>query len=230
MSYVLNCKCDYYLQLHLGSLFKIDNHGKQPADLPSSTSINIMTNFNPQRPLPKGIYTPLPTFFTESEDLDLDSFGKHIQFVAEAGTIPVVAGSAGEAPHLSASERIELIQTARSALSSAGLDHVPVVAGVGAPSTRETIQLARDAKEAGADYVMVIPPGYYGGVLAKDRVALKKFFVDISNASPLPVIIYNFPAVSGGIDLDSDLIVSIAKEAPNAVGVKLTYVDCDLLP
>lgn len=183
-----------------------------------------MTTPSPPRPLPKGIYTPLPTFFTESEDLDLDSFGKHVKFVAEAGTIPVVAGSAGEAPHLSASERIQLIETARSALSSASLDHVPVVAGVGAPSTRESIQLAIDAKHAGADYAMVIPPGYYAGVLAKDRAALKKFFVDIANASPLPVILYNFPAVSAGIDLDSDLIVSVAKEAPNAVGVKLTYV------
>jgi len=52
------------------------------------------------RPLPKGIYTPLPTFFDDKEDLDLASFHAHVSQIARAGTIPVVAGSAGEAAHL----------------------------------------------------------------------------------------------------------------------------------
>ena len=52
------------------------------------------------RPLPKGIYTPIPTFFDEKEDLDLDSFRKHANQIARAGTVPVIAGSAGEAAHL----------------------------------------------------------------------------------------------------------------------------------
>jgi 4-hydroxy-2-oxoglutarate aldolase len=180
------------------------------------------------RPLPRGIYTPLPTFFTDDEELDLDAFARHVTFVARAGTVPVVAGSAGEAPHLTASERVQLIQTARAALSVAGLDSVPIVAGVGAPSTRETLALARDAEAAGADYVMVIPPGYYAGALSpqsvRGRESLRRFFVDVAQASPLPVIIYNFPGVSGGIDLDSDLIVDVVKASPNVAGVKLTWV------
>lgn len=176
-----------------------------------------------RRLLPKGIYTPLPTFFLPNEDLDLDAFSQHVRFIADAGTIPVVAGSAGEAPHLTAEERKQLIRTARSALDKAGIEGVPIVAGVGAPSTRETISLARDAEIAGADFVMVIPPGYYAGELQKEAGrALSQFFVDVAAASPLPVILYNFPGVSSGIDLDSDFIVGVARASDNVVGVKLT--------
>ncbi|CAK7201148.1 hypothetical protein SEUCBS139899_003850 [Sporothrix eucalyptigena] len=176
------------------------------------------------RLLPQGIYTPLPTFFLPgSENLDLDALRQHVVFVAKAGTIPVLAGSAGEAPHLSAAERITLIKTARQALDLAGLKDTVIVAGVGAPSTRETIQLACDAADAGADFAMVLPSGYYAGQLqAKNAKPLRQFFVDVAAASPIPVVLYNFPGVSAGIDLDSDLIVDVARACPNVVGVKLT--------
>ncbi|KAJ5303512.1 hypothetical protein N7476_010311 [Penicillium atrosanguineum] len=112
----------------------------------------------------------------------------------------------GEAIHLNREEKKTLIRFARA----------------GGASTRESIQLCKDAAEAGADYVMIIPPGYYAGALLADTTSIKKFFVDIAEASPLPVIIYNFPAVSGGIDMDSDLIVQIIKSSGNVCGVKLT--------
>ncbi|KAL5335970.1 putative dihydrodipicolinate synthase [Aspergillus crustosus] len=174
------------------------------------------------RPLPTGIYTPLPCFFKANEDLDLDAFKKHVKFVAEAGTVPVVSGTMGEAVHLSHSEKAELIKAARSALDEVKLHDVPVVAGAGAPSTRESIELCQEAADAGADYVMIIPPGYYAGALLSDVSAIRNFFVEIAEASPVPVIIYNFPAVSGGIDMDSDLIVDIIKSSSNVCGVKLT--------
>ena len=178
------------------------------------------------RRLPKGIYTPLPTFFKPNEDLDLSAFAEHLRYIAKAGTIPVIAGSAGEAPHLNRDERISLIKVARQTLDAKGegLKHVPIVAGIGASSTRETIQLAHDAQSAGADHALLLPPGYYAGQLMSPtgRDALVKFFVDVSNASPLSIVLYNFPAVSGGIDLDSDLIIDVLKATDNVIGVKLT--------
>ncbi|KAJ5579944.1 uncharacterized protein N7459_005929 [Penicillium hispanicum] len=129
------------------------------------------------RPLPTGIYTPLPCFFQDNEDL----------VIATAGTIPVVSGSMGEAVHLSNTERKQLIQSARQALDQVELCDVPIVAGTGASSTRESIQLCKDAADAGADYVMVIPPGYYAGALLSNSKSIVKFFVDIAEASPLPV-------------------------------------------
>lgn len=56
-------------------------------------------------------------------------------------------------------------------------------------STKGTIALCRDAAAAGADFAIVIPSGYYAGALGRE--ALKKFFVDVSDASPIPVMIYN---------------------------------------
>lgn len=80
-----------------------------------------------------------------------------------------------------------MIKTARATLDSIGLLSVPIIAGVGAASTRESIKLAHDAAEAGADYGMVIPPGYYAGALAANRQCLRDFFVDIAESSELPV-------------------------------------------
>lgn len=177
----------------------------------------------PARLLPRGIYTPLPTFFTPTEDLDLAAFAAHVAFTARAGTYPVTAGSAGEAPHLTPAERAGLIRTARRVLGGDDAD-VPVVAGVGAASTRETLALARDAAAAGADFVMVVAPGYYAGALKGPGggEALRKYFVEVAEASPVPVVLYNFPAVAGGIDLDSELVVDVARRSGNVAGVKLT--------
>ncbi|KAL4966483.1 dihydrodipicolinate synthase family protein [Aspergillus stella-maris] len=174
------------------------------------------------RPLPTGIYTPLPCFFKDNEDLDLESFKSHVKFTAGAGTVPVVSGTMGEAVHLSHEERTDLISAARSALDEINLNHVPVVAGAGAPSTRESIELCKEVAAAGGDYVMVIPPGYYAGALLSNTSSIRDFFVQVAEASPVPVVIYNFPAVSGGIDMDSDLIVDIIKGSGNVCGVKLT--------
>lgn len=175
------------------------------------------------RSLRPGIYAPLPCFFDENEELDLTSYKKHVQFVAKGGVLPVVSGSMGEAIHLSREERISLIKTARAALDEAGLPDMPIMAGAGAPSTRETIQLARDAAEAGADHVIVVPCGYYNGLLTQDNFkALKQYFVDVAAGSPIPVLLYNFPAVAGGIDMTSDVIEDIARAAPNTCGIKLT--------
>lgn len=158
-----------------------------------------------------GIYAPIPTFFQpDTEDLgewpwayvekgtcqlickiDLDAFKAHVVRVASAGVGPLLAGSMGEAHHISHDERIELIKAARAALDEAGLTDVPLIAGTGAGSTRETVFLSKQAAEAGADAVIVIASGYYAGVLANSRAALKAFWTEVAEKSPLPVIIYN---------------------------------------
>ncbi|KAI0075147.1 dihydrodipicolinate synthetase [Panus rudis PR-1116 ss-1] len=175
------------------------------------------------RPLKPGIYAPIPTFFKEdSEDLDLESFTAHILRVAKGGVRPLLAGSMGEGSHLTHSERTALIKAARQALDDAGMEDVPIIAGTGTGSTRETIELTREAAEAGADYAIVICSGYFAGVLANNKKALKAFWTEVAEKSPIPVIIYNYPGASGGIDLDSEIITELAQECPNLAGVKLT--------
>lgn len=106
----------------------------------------------------------------------------------------------GEAIHLSHSERVALIQTARAALDEAGLAQFPIIAGTGSGSTRETIELTKEAAAAGADYAIVIASGYFAGVLSGNRKALKAFWAEVSEKSPIPIIVYNctfalFPCV-----------------------------------
>jgi len=72
----------------------------------------------------------------------------------------------GEAHHLSPSERIELIISARKALDEAGLTEVPIIAGTGVGSTRETIKLSKEASEAGADAAIVIAPGFVSRIFS----------------------------------------------------------------
>lgn len=175
------------------------------------------------RPLKPGVFAPIPTFFLEgSQDIDIPTLKKHVAHVGSAGVGIVMCGSMGEAHHLTADERIQVVKAAREALDEAGLTTVPIIAGTGAGSTRETIKLSKDAAQAGADYTIVIPSGYFAGALANDRLAIKTFFKEVAEGSPLPVMVYNYPGASGGIDMDSDLIEEMAAEIPNLCGVKLT--------
>ena len=111
--------------------------------------------------------------------------------VAKAGVAPLLSGSMGEAHHLSDEERATIIRASRKALDSAGLRDVPIIAGVGSGSTRSVVQLGKEAADAGADATIAILSGYYAGVLASDRRALKAYWTEISEKSPVPVLIYN---------------------------------------
>ncbi|SGY44477.1 BQ5605_C001g00163 [Microbotryum silenes-dioicae] len=170
---------------------------------------------------PRGVYAPLNTFFLpDSQDLDIPTFKKHAGNIASAGVGLVALGSMGEAVHLDHTERNTIVKAAREALDENNLSSVPLIIGTAASSTRETIELTREAAEAGADYAMVISPGYFVGALSKD--ALKTYFAEVAAASPIPIIIYNYPGASAGIDLDTDTIIAMAKGSPNIVGIKLT--------
>lgn len=100
---------------------------------------------------------------------------------------------------------------------------VPLIIGTGLASTTETIQLTKKVAEAGADCALVIPSGYYASLMSRE--ALKRFFLDVGSASPIPVMIYNFPGAAGGVDMDSDLLEELAAEGDNFCGAKLTWVD-----
>lgn len=172
------------------------------------------------RPLPDGVYVPTVAFFKADDEVDLEATQRHAIHLAEAGVAGlVVHGSNGEAVHLSREERIQIIKSTRAALDEADHHLMPVIAGCGAQSTRECIQLCRDAAAAGANAAIVLPPAYYGGLL--DTAKITSHFYDIANASPIPLVIYNYPGACSGLDLSSDAILAIARH-DNVKGVKLT--------
>ncbi|KAJ9133756.1 Dihydrodipicolinate synthase [Pleurostoma richardsiae] len=171
---------------------------------------------------PRGVYAPVVAFFHEDETLDLEALKTHVTRLVKSGVAGlVIQGSNGEAPHLLHSERQEVISTVSGVLKDISSDReVVIIAGCGAQSTRESILLCREAHESGADYALVLSPSYWTKEMQKATIF--KFFDDVAAASPIPILLYNFPAVTSGIDLDSDLIAGLAAANPKVVGCKLT--------
>src|SRR5262249_21533804 len=152
-----------------------------------------------------GVYPPIPTFFDENEDLDLATLREHLTRLNAAGITGFVAlGSKGEAVHRDRDERRAVIATTREMAGPDG----QVLAGAGTDSTRETISLCQLAAEAGADVALVLPPHHYRSRM--DAAALRAHYLAVADAGPLPVMIYNMPANTAGVDLDAETVVSLS--------------------
>src|SRR6266704_6027384 len=161
-----------------------------------------------------GIYPPLPTFFDQQDELDLVTLRRHIQRLAESGVAGyVVMGTNGEAVHLTKEERAQVIEAARDAAG----EHALILAGCGEQSTRATIANCQQAARSGANAALVLPPFYFKGRM--DSRALTAHYRAVADSSPLPVVIYNMPASTAGLDLDATTISTLA-EHPNIIGVK----------
>ncbi|KAF4834989.1 putative 4-hydroxy-2-oxoglutarate aldolase [Colletotrichum tropicale] len=178
-------------------------------------------NGNASRPaLTPGLYVPTVAFFRGDDSVDVETTTTHAIRLAKAGVAGLVThGSNGEAVHLDHAERQLINQTTRAALDSAGKSDLPLMVGCGAQSTRETIQLCQEAGASGGDYALVLPPAYYGGLLSTEHIL--QHFREVADASPIPILIYNYPGACSGLDLNSDTIITLSQH-PNIVGVKLT--------
>src|SRR2546422_3667593 len=162
----------------------------------------------------EGIYPPLPTFFDTHEELDLDTYSQHISRLTEMGIRGyVVMGSNGEAVHLSSDERAQVIKAARQATGP----HAQIIAGCGEQSTRATIRNCEQAARNDADIALILPPFYYKGRM--DNAALIAHYRAVADNSPLPLVIYNMPGNTAGLDLDAATICTLA-EHPNIIGIK----------
>lgn len=169
---------------------------------------------------PSGIYVPAVLFFKENEDFDVPAIKSHVLRLVQGGvTGIVVQGSNGEAQHLSHDERKQAISLTRKTLDENGFQNVVIIAGCGAQSARETKKLCADAKDAGAAFVLVLTPSVWPGDMTKENII--RYHREVADYSPLPYMVYNFPIVTAGIDLDSDTILTLS-EHPNIVGTKLS--------
>jgi 4-hydroxy-2-oxoglutarate aldolase len=111
---------------------------------------------------PRGVYAPVVAFFHQDESRDNSGFDGHGTRLAKSRVAGlVIQGSNGEAPHLLHSERQEIISKASAILKKHGSADAVIIAGCGAQSTRETILLCNEAKEAGADFALVLSPSYW---------------------------------------------------------------------
>lgn len=174
-----------------------------------------------RRTLPCGIYAPTMTFFDpETEELDIPTIKKHAERLAKDGLAGLVTmGSNGEAAHCTREEKLAVTRATREALDAAGFSSTPIILGATEGSVKGTIELSKEGEKAGADYVLLLPPSYFRGLM--DEEAIEGYFLAVADGSPLPLVLYNYPGAVAGIDMDSDLLIKLAKH-PNIVGTKFT--------
>ena len=159
-----------------------------------------------------GIYAPIATPFAGGE-IAYDKLEKNLDFWLGSDLEGIVVmGSNGEFVLLTPEEKEELMRF----VCARAKGKKPVIAGTGAESTAETIRLNTKAAEAGADAVLIVTPNYYKGEMT-DPV-LSRFYTDVADASPLPVILYNMPR-NAGINISAKLAVELARH-PNIIGIK----------
>ena len=162
-----------------------------------------------------GIYTPIITPFCADESID---FGKLEHNLAKWGETDldgiVVLGSNGEFVYLSEEEKFSVVEFAIKHFNK----NKKVIVGVSNEATLHTIEAAKRAAGLGADAVLILPPHYYKGAM-KDEI-LFKYFSDVADKSPVPVMLYNMPG-NTGINLTSALIARLSKH-PNIAGIKDT--------
>ena len=153
-----------------------------------------------------------------SDEVDVHAIANNVRRWAVSGVGGVVAlGSNGEAPLLDEEESDRVIDAARAALPRGLL----LIAGVGRESTRGTIAAARRAGALGADLALVRTPSYYKARMTHD--ALIAHYTAVADASPIPVLLYNYPAVTG-VNLAPETVGALAQH-PNIAGLKETGVD-----
>ncbi len=158
-----------------------------------------------------GSLVALVTPMTAAGELDLDALRRLIDWhVAEGSDALVIVGTTGESPTVSFEEHCLLIRTAVE--HAAG--RIAIVAGTGANSTAEAIELTRCAKAAGAVAGLSVAP-YYN---KPTQEGLYRHFRAIAEAVDLPMILYNVPGRTAS-DIANDTVLRLA-QVPGVIGIK----------
>lgn len=165
-----------------------------------------------------GVYPPIATPFDERGELHRRALESNIARWLETGVRGIVAlGSNGEAPLLTEQESDAVIAAARDCVPSGRL----LIAGTGREGTRATIDASRRAADLGADAVLVRTPSYFKPRMTRD--AFVAHYAAVADAIPVPVLLYNYPAVTG-LTLTPDTVAQLAQH-PNIAGIKETSTD-----
>ncbi|MHA1909498.1 MAG: 4-hydroxy-tetrahydrodipicolinate synthase [Candidatus Thorarchaeota archaeon] len=164
-----------------------------------------------KRFVPKGVMPALVTPFTRDGDLIEDSFKAIIDYTIEKGATGLVpAGTTGEFVYMRTEERKNLLRLAVEYADG----RVPIVAGTGQNSTRDSVELTKYAADIGCDAALVISPFY----LRPSDKGYYEHYETVARQADLPTILYNIPQCTLGV-LQSSLVEDLA-EIDNIVGIK----------
>ncbi|WP_439025606.1 dihydrodipicolinate synthase family protein [Haloarchaeobius sp. DT45] len=158
-----------------------------------------------------GVVPPTVTVFDEDESVDYEQTAAHAEYVVDGGAHGVFPlGTNGEGPMLGGEESDRAIEAVVDAVGG----EVPVIAGVGAPSTHQTVRRAEAADQAGADGLVVVTPYYF----PLDHDAALRHYRRVCEATDLPVYVYHIPSKTGN-SLSLDTVDELAR-IDNIAGIK----------
>jgi 4-hydroxy-tetrahydrodipicolinate synthase len=160
----------------------------------------------------QGVMPAITTPFTADGAIDHDFVARHVRWLAAHGCTGIVpCGSLGEGATLEPEEKIELIATCAAALG----EQTPVVPGLAATGTKTAVWLCEQAKAAGAQGLMILPPYVHKG----PDFEIAAHFEAMLDATDLPCMLYNNPPAYG-FDATPDFIAHLADRHPNLAAVK----------
>lgn len=160
----------------------------------------------------KGLITPVLTALTEDEKFNPEAYTEFIDHLIKAGVSGIFPlGTNGEFYAFSNEEKLDIIKTAVKAVDG----RVPVYAGTGCVTTKETIELSLKVKDLGVDCLSVISP-YFVAVTQND---IYEHFSTVAKAVDMPMLLYNIPARTGN-NVDFKTVKKLAQECPNIIGIK----------
>jgi 4-hydroxy-tetrahydrodipicolinate synthase len=161
----------------------------------------------------QGVYSIIPTAFTDSGDIDEASQRRVVDlFIAKGANGLTALGVTGEVARLEERERATVLEIV---VKQAG-GRVPIIAGTSAEGTRTCISYTRQAKELGASAVMVSPPR----MPKLNSAAVVNHYKALADAVDLPIIVQDYPPITG-FAMEPALLARIAKEIPTARTIKL---------
>ncbi|MCC7177281.1 MAG: dihydrodipicolinate synthase family protein [Acidobacteria bacterium] len=167
----------------------------------------------------EGTIVPLVTPFDSTDRIDSAAVGRLVAHILEAGADALMPTAlTGEGPLLTGAETEAMWE----ATFAAAAGRVPVVPAVIATTTREAVRLASRAHAMGAAAVMTAPivPELYAG---RSRSDVRGFIEAVADATPLPVILFNYPSLTG-VDLTPDFLAELA-DIPRVAYVKESTAD-----
>ncbi len=164
----------------------------------------------------RGVIAAIATPFDEHEKVDVSGLKRLTKYVLEGGVHGIMTtGGTGEFPHLLREEKKLVTKTVVDTVKG----KIPVIAGTAACSTREAILLSQDAKEVGADAVILTPPYYF----KLPDESLFRHFKEVARNVSLPVIVYNNPLYTGN-NLSPELFVRLSR-IEGIIGAKQSNSD-----
>lgn len=160
-----------------------------------------------------GVFAPLTTPFDDEGNILLEKLASNIQKLNGSRLRGyLILGTNGEFRSLSTSEQMEKLRTV---VKTASPDKI-IMAGTGAESTKVSIDLCHQAAEIGAHYGSLITPFFFAKKMSDN--ALIRHFTQVAEKSPIPVLLYNNPGVTG-ITMSTTVVKEVSSH-PNIVGMK----------